>query len=170
VITGTIKSNFPSRISFHVTTKIDSRTILGEQGAEQLLGMGDMLYMPSGMRPVRVHGCFVKDEEVESVVEFVKSQGEPQYVATVTEGELNTKDTPVFDKGEMGAGGDSDDELYRQAVQIVRTDKKASTSYIQRKLRLGYNRAAMLIERMEDEGVVTPPDRVGRRTVIGFEE
>ena len=170
VITGTIKSNFPSRISFHVTTKIDSRTILGEQGAEQLLGMGDMLYMPSGMRPVRVHGCFVKDEEVESVVEFVKSQGEPQYVATVTEGELNTKDTPVFDKGEMGAGGDSDDELYRQAVQIVRTDKKASTSYIQRKLRLGYNRAAMLIERMEDEGVVTPPDRVGRRAVIGVEE
>ena len=170
VITGTIKSNFPSRISFHVTTKIDSRTILGEQGAEQLLGMGDMLYMPSGMRPVRVHGCFVKDEEVEGVVEFVKSQGEPQYVTTVTEGELNTKDTPVFDKGEMGAGGDSDDELYRQAVEIVRTDKKASTSYIQRKLRLGYNRAAMLIERMEDEGVVTPPDRVGRRAVVGFED
>lgn len=170
VITGTIKSNFPSRISFHVTTKIDSRTILGEQGAEQLLGMGDMLYMPSGMRPVRVHGCFVKDEEVEGVVEFVKSQGEPQYVTTVTEGELNTKDTPVFDKGEMGSGGDSDDELYRQAVEIVRTDKKASTSYIQRKLRLGYNRAAMLIERMEDEGVVTPPDRVGRRAVIGVDE
>lgn len=170
VITGTIKSNFPSRISFHVTTKIDSRTILGEQGAEQLLGMGDMLYMPSGMRPVRVHGCFVKDEEVESVVEFVKSQGEPQYVTTVTEGELNTKDTPVFDKGEMGAGGGSDDELYRQAVEIVRTDKKASTSYIQRKLRLGYNRAAMLIERMEDEGIVTPPDRVGRRAVIGVDE
>lgn len=170
VITGTIKSNFPSRISFHVTTKIDSRTILGEQGAEQLLGMGDMLYMPSGMRPVRVHGCFVKDEEVESVVEFVKSQGEPQYVTTVTEGELNTKDTPVFDKGEMSAGGGSDDELYRQAVEIVRTDKKASTSYIQRKLRLGYNRAAMLIERMEDEGIVTPPDRVGRRAVIGVDE
>lgn len=170
VITGTIKSNFPSRISFHVTTKIDSRTILGEQGAEQLLGMGDMLYMPSGMRPVRVHGCFVKDEEVESVVEFVKSQGEPQYVSTVTEGELNTKDTPVFDKGEMGVGGDSDDELYRQAVEIVRTDKKASTSYIQRKLRLGYNRAAVLIERMEDEGIVTPPDRVGRRAVVGFDE
>lgn len=170
VITGTIKSNFPSRISFHVTTKIDSRTILGEQGAEQLLGMGDMLYMPSGMRPVRVHGCFVKDEEVESVVEFVKAQGEPQYVATVTEGELNSKDTPIFDKGEMGAGGDSDDELYRQAVEIVRADKKASTSYIQRKLRLGYNRAAVLIERMEDEGIVTPPDRVGRRAVVGFDE
>lgn len=171
VITGTIKSNFPSRISFHVTTKIDSRTILGEQGAEQLLGMGDMLYMPSGLRPVRVHGCYVKDEEVEKIVEFVKSQGEPQYVTDVTEGELNTKDSgAVFDKGEMaGAGGGSDDELYRQAVEIVRNDKKASTSYIQRKLRLGYNRAAMLIERMEDEGIVTPPDRVGRRTVIGVE-
>lgn len=172
VITGTIKSNFPSRISFHVTTKIDSRTILGEQGAEQLLGMGDMLYMPSGLRPIRVHGCYVKDEEVEAVVEAVKAQGEPQYVTTVTEGELNTKDSgAVFDKGEMaGAGGGSDDELYRQAVEIVRTDKKASTSYIQRKLRLGYNRAAMLIERMEDEGIVTPPDRVGRRTVVGFED
>lgn len=171
VITGTIKSNFPSRISFHVTTKIDSRTILGEQGAEQLLGMGDMLYMPSGLRPVRVHGCFVKDSEVENIVEFVKSQGEPQYVTDVTEGELNKDNGPVFDKGEMaGAGGGSDDELYRQAVEIVRTDKKASTSYIQRKLRLGYNRAAMLIERMEDEGVVSAPDRVGRRTIIGFEE
>ncbi len=172
VITGTIKSNFPSRISFHVTTKIDSRTILGEQGAEQLLGMGDMLYMPSGLRPVRVHGCFVKDSEVENIVEFVKSQGEPQYVTDVTEGELNNKDSgPVFDKGEMaGVGGGSDDELYRQAVEIVRNDKKASTSYIQRKLRLGYNRAAMLIERMEDEGVVSAPDRVGRRTIIGFEE
>lgn len=169
VITGTIKANFPSRISFHVTTKIDSRTILGEQGAEQLLGMGDMLYMPSGLRPIRVHGCFVTDAEVERVVEFIKSEGEPKYVADVTEGELNTgKDTPVFDKGEMG-GDNSDDDLYNQAVAIVRADKKASTSYIQRKLRLGYNRAAILIERMEDEGIVTPPDRVGRREVIGAE-
>lgn len=166
VITGTIKANFPSRISFHVTTKIDSRTILGEQGAEQLLGMGDMLYMPSGLRPIRVHGCFVTDAEVEKVVEYIKSQGEPQYVSDVTEGELNTKDTPVFDKGEMG-GANDDDDLYNQAVAIVRADKKASTSYIQRKLRLGYNRAAILIERMEDEGIVTPPDRVGRREVIG---
>ncbi len=171
VITGTIKSNFPSRISFHVTTKIDSRTILGEQGAEQLLGMGDMLYMPSGMRPIRVHGCYVKDNEVESIVEFVKSQGEPRYVTDVTEGELNKDTGAVFDKGEMaGAGGGSDDELYRQAVEIVRADKKASTSYIQRKLRLGYNRAASLIERMEDEGVVTPPDRVGRRMVVGIDD
>lgn len=167
VITGTIKANFPSRISFHVTTGIDSKTILNEKGAEQLLGMGDMLYMPSGLRPIRVHGCFVSDSEVERVVEFIKSQGEPKYVSDVTEGELNTgKDTPVFDKGEMSGG---DDDLYNQAVEIVRTDKKASTSYIQRKLRIGYNRAAILIERMEDEGVVTPPDRVGRREVIGAE-
>ena len=166
VITGIIKANFPSRISFHVTTKIDSRTILGEQGAEQLLGMGDMLYMPSGLRPVRVHGCFVADAEVERIVEYIKSQGEPHYVSEVTEGELNTKDTPVFDKGNF-AGDGSDDDLYNQAVAIVRADKKASTSYIQRKLRLGYNRAAVLIERMEDEGIVTPPDRVGRREVIG---
>jgi S-DNA-T family DNA segregation ATPase FtsK/SpoIIIE len=167
VITGTIKANFPSRISFHVTTKIDSRTIIGEQGAEQLLGMGDMLYMPSGLRPVRVHGCFVTDAEVEKVVEYIKSQGEPEYVSDVTEGELNTKDSgPVFDKGAIN-GANDDDDLYNQAVAIVRADKKASTSYIQRKLRLGYNRAAILIERMEDEGIVTAPDRVGRREVIG---
>lgn len=169
VITGTIKANFPSRISFHVTTQIDSKTILGEKGAEQLLGMGDMLYMPSGLRPIRVHGCFVTDAEVEGVVEFIKSEGEPKYVADVTEGELNTgKDTPVYDKSEMGSDNGEDD-LYNQAVAIVRADKKASTSYIQRKLRLGYNRAAILIERMEDEGIVTPPDRVGRREVIGAE-
>jgi S-DNA-T family DNA segregation ATPase FtsK/SpoIIIE len=168
VITGIIKANFPSRISFHVTTKIDSRTILGEQGAEQLLGMGDMLYMPSGLRPIRVHGCFVADAEVEKIVEYIKSQGEPHYVSEVTEGELNTKDTPAFDNGAFGSsGGSGDDDLYAQAVAIVRADKKASTSYIQRKLRLGYNRAAVLIERMEDEGIVTPPDRVGRREVIG---
>lgn len=168
VITGTIKANFPSRISFHVTTGIDSKTILNEKGAEQLLGMGDMLYMPSGLRPIRVHGCFVTDAEVERVVEFIKSEGEPKYVADVTEGELNTgKDTPVFDRSEMSGG--EDDDLYNQAVEIVRADKKASTSYIQRKLRIGYNRAAILIERMEDEGIVTAPDRVGRREVIGVE-
>lgn len=167
VITGVIKSNFPSRISFHVTTKIDSGTILGEKGAEQLLGMGDMLFMSSGLRPVRVHGCYVADDEVERVVEFIKSQGEPQYVSEVTAGELNTKDQgPVFDKGEFG--GENDEEnLYRQAVDIVRADKKASTSYVQRKLRIGYNRAANLIERMEQEGIVTKQDHVGRREVIG---
>ncbi len=169
VITGVIKSNFPSRISFHVTTKIDSGTILGEKGAEQLLGMGDMLFMSSGSRPVRVHGCFVADEEVERVVEFIKSQGEPQYVSEVTAGELNTKDSgPVFDKGDFGGGTDEED-LYRQAVEIVRTDKKASTSYVQRKLRIGYNRAANLIERMEQEGIVSKQDHVGRREVLGVD-
>ena len=118
VITGTIKANFPTRISFQVTSKIDSRTILGEQGAEQLLGMGDMLYMPAGQRPIRVHGSFVKDSEVEKVVEFLKTQREPEYVAGVTEGELSEKDSgSVFDKGDCAAG--SDEDLYAQAVAIV---------------------------------------------------
>lgn len=165
VITGTIKANFPSRISFQVTSKIDSRTILGEQGAEQLLGMGDMLYMPAGLRPLRVHGSFVKDSEVESVVAFLKTQGAPKYVNDVTEGELSgSKDAgAVFDNTGMG----SEEDLYQQAVSIVRNDKKASTSYIQRKLRIGYNRAAALIDRMEEEGIVSPSDHVGRREVIG---
>ncbi len=168
VITGTIKANFPTRISFQVTSKIDSRTILGEQGAEQLLGMGDMLYMPAGQRPLRVHGSFVKDSEVEKVVEFLKSQKAPEYVEGVTEGELNEKgssSSAVFDKTSMGGDG-SDEDLYTQAVEIVRNDKKASTSYIQRKLRIGYNRAASLIERMEEEGVISPADHVGRREVL----
>ena len=165
VITGTIKATFPSRISFQVTSKIDSRTILGEQGAEQLLGMGDMLYMPAGLRPLRVHGSFVKDSEVEAVVDFLKKQGAPEYIEEVTEGELNTKDSPaVFDSTSMGA---DDNDLYSQALAIVRNDKKASTSYIQRKLRIGYNRAAALIDRMEEEGIVSAADHVGRREVIG---
>jgi len=165
VITGTIKANFPSRISFQVTSKIDSRTILGEQGAEQLLGMGDMLYMPAGLRPLRVHGSFVKDSEVEAVVDFLKSQRAPEYIEEVTAGELNTKDNgSVFDNTSMGSGSDAD--LYMQAVNIVRNDKKASTSYIQRKLRIGYNRAAALIDRMEEEGIVGPADHVGRREVL----
>ena len=169
VITGVIKANFPSRISFHVTNKFDSTTIIGEKGAEQLLGRGDMLFVASGSKPRRVHGCFVPDEEVEQVVEFIKEQGEPKYVAEVTAGELNTKDTgPVFDRGEMGSDG-SEEDLYRQAVEVVRTDKKASISYVQRKLRIGYNRAANLIERMEREGVVTKQDHVGRREVIGVD-
>ncbi len=164
VITGTIKANFPSRISFQVTSKIDSRTILGEQGAEQLLGMGDMLYMPAGLRPLRVHGSFVKDSEVEAVVEFLKSQGTPDYISEVTEGELNGKDSgAVFDSTSMGG----EEDLYAQAVAIIRNDKKASTSYIQRKLRIGYNRAAALIDRMEEEGIVSAADHVGRREVIG---
>ncbi|MBE6452605.1 MAG: hypothetical protein E7012_03860 [Alphaproteobacteria bacterium] len=167
VITGTIKANFPTRISFQVTSKIDSRTILGEQGAEQLLGMGDMLYMPAGQRPNRVHAPFVKDSEVEQIVEFLKSQREPEYVESVTEGELSDKSggSAVFDSGNFGAGN-SDDDLYRQAVQIVQNDKKASTSYVQRRLRIGYNRAALIIERMEQEGIITPADHSGRREVV----
>ena len=170
VITGTIKSNFPTRISYQVTSKIDSRTILGEQGAEQLLGRGDMLYMPAGQRPQRVHGGFAPDAEIEKVVDFIKSQKAPEYVEGVTEGELNTDKSSgngggaVFDKGDMAGG--SDDDLYNQAVEIVRNDKKASTSYVQRRLRIGYNRAAILIERMEDEGIISAPDHTGRRQVL----
>ena len=165
VITGTIKANFPTRISFQVTSKIDSRTILGEQGAEQLLGKGDMLYMPAGQRPIRIHGGFASDAEIEEVVNFIKSQKEPEYVEAVTAGELNEKDSgAVFDKGEMGGGGEED--LYAQAVAIVQQDKKASTSYIQRKLRIGYNRAASLIDRMEQEGLISAADHVGRREVL----
>lgn len=166
VITGTIKANFPTRISFQVTSKIDSRTILGEQGAEQLLGMGDMLYMPAGQRPIRVHASFVKDSEIEQIVEFIKSQKQPEYVEGVTEGELNDKggDKAIFDNGDFGSG--SDEDLYAQAVAIVQNDKKASTSYVQRKLRIGYNRAASLIDKMEDEGIISAADHVGRREVL----
>ena len=170
VITGTIKSNFPTRISYQVTSKIDSRTILGEQGAEQLLGRGDMLYMPAGQRPQRIHGGFAPDAEIEKVVDFIKSQKAPEYVEGVTEGELNTDKSSgngggaVFDKGDMAGGGD--DDLYNQAVEIVRNDKKASISYVQRRLRIGYNRAAILIERMEEEGVISAPDHAGKREII----
>ncbi len=166
VITGTIKANFPTRISFQVTSKIDSRTILGEQGAEQLLGMGDMLYMPAGQRPNRIHAPFVKDSEVEQIVEFLKTQREPEYVESVTEGELSDKSggSAVFDNSSFGSG--SDDDLYRQAVQIVQNDKKVSTSYVQRRLRIGYNRAATIVERMEQEGIITAPDHTGRREVV----
>ena len=163
VITGVIKANFPTRISFQVTSKFDSMTILGEKGAEQLLGMGDMLYMPTGLKPLRVHGSFVKDSEVEAVANFLKTQGTPEYVEGVTEEKIQEGDDPVFDNTSMG---NSDDNLYRQALEIVRNDKKASTSYIQRRLRIGYNRAASLIDRMEAEGIVSPADHVGRREVI----
>ena len=170
VITGTIKANFPTRISFQVTSKIDSRTILGEQGAEQLLGKGDMLYMPAGQRPIRIHGAFVKDEEVENIVEFIKSQKEPEYVEAVTQGELNEKEKDsgaVFDKGNFSGSGSKDEDLYAQAVEIVRNDKKSSISYIQRRLRIGYNRAASLIDKMEEEGIVTAADPMGKRQIIG---
>ena len=167
VITGVIKANFPTRISFQVTSKIDSRTILGEQGAEQLLGKGDMLYMPAGQRPIRVHGTFVEDREVEAVVEYLKSQSKPEYVEGITEGELNTKDNgAVFDKTSMGNAAGNDEDLYSQAVEIVRNDKKTSISYVQRRLRIGYNRAALLIERMEEDGIISPPDHTGKRMII----
>src|SRR5690349_15151352 len=166
VITGTIKANFPTRISFQVTSKIDSRTILGEMGAEQLLGQGDMLYMAGGGRITRVHGPFCSDEEVEKVVAHLKRQGRPQYLDAVTseesEGEAGG-DTPVFDQGEFGSGGG---DLYDQAIAVVLRDKKASTSYIQRRLQIGYNRAASLMERMEKEGIVGPANHAGKREIL----
>ncbi len=169
VITGTIKANFPTRISFQVTSKIDSRTILGEQGAEQLLGQGDMLYMAGGGRISRVHGPFCSDEEVEKIVRHLKSQGTPQYLEAVTAAEEEDEDgNPVFDATGMGEpeGGD----LYQQAVQVVMRDRKASTSYIQRRLQIGYNRAASLMERMEKEGVVGQPNHAGKREILVGEE
>jgi S-DNA-T family DNA segregation ATPase FtsK/SpoIIIE len=165
VITGTIKANFPTRISFQVTSKIDSRTILGEQGAEQLLGQGDMLYMAGGGRISRVHGPFVSDEEVEKVVRHLKSQGVPQYLEAVTADESQDDDNAVFDNTAMGTDGDGAD-LYQQAVQIVVRDRKASTSYIQRRLQIGYNRAASLMERMEQEGVVGQANHAGKREIL----
>jgi S-DNA-T family DNA segregation ATPase FtsK/SpoIIIE len=164
VITGTIKANFPTRISFQVTSKIDSRTILGEQGAEQLLGQGDMLYMVGGGRISRVHGPFVSDEEVERVVRHLKSQGVPEYLEAVTAEDPQDEDgNPIFDSTAMGGeGGD----LYQQAVAIVARDRKASTSYIQRRLQIGYNRAASLMERMEKEGIVGQPNHAGKREIL----
>ena len=164
VITGTIKANFPTRISFQVTSKIDSRTILGEQGAEQLLGQGDMLYMAAGGRIKRIHGPFVSDHEVEEVVKFLKSQGAPEYLDAVTEEPDEESDDPyaVFGQG----NGNSGDDLYDKALAVVARDKKASTSYIQRRLQIGYNRAASLIERMEQEGVVSSPNHKGVREVL----
>jgi DNA segregation ATPase FtsK/SpoIIIE, S-DNA-T family len=169
VITGTIKANFPTRISFQVTSKIDSRTILGEQGAEQLLGQGDMLYMAGGGRISRVHGPFCSDEEVEKIVRHLKSQGTPQYLEAVTTADDEDEDgNPIFDATGMGQpeGGD----LYQQAVQVVLRDRKASTSYIQRRLQIGYNRAASLMERMEKEGVVGQANHAGKREILVGEE
>ena len=168
VITGTIKANFPTRISFQVTSKIDSRTILGEMGAEQLLGQGDMLYMAGGGRISRVHGPFVSDEEVEKVVRHLKAQQMPQYLEAVTADDSEDEDSDgeaVFDATGMGLAGDATD-LYQQAVQIVLRDKKASTSYIQRRLQIGYNRAASIMERMETEGVVGQPNHAGKREIL----
>ncbi len=165
VITGTIKANFPTRISCQVTSKIDSRTILGEQGAEQLLGQGDMLYMSGGGRVQRLHGPFVKDEEVTAAVQYLRDLGPPEYIDLAAPGEEEEGDA-LFG----GEAGDGEDELYRQAVAIVARDRKVSTSYIQRKLAIGYNRAARIVDMMEDNGVVGPPNNVGKREVLIAEE
>ena len=162
VITGTIKANFPTRISFQVTSKIDSRTILGEMGAEQLLGQGDMLYMAGGGRITRLHGPFVTDQEVEEVCKHLRSQAEPDYLDLIT-------DEPDGDgDGAMGGDGDgmSGDDLYDRAVAVVTRDRKASTSYIQRRLQIGYNRAASIMERMENEGIVGPANHAGKREIL----
>src|SRR5690606_19449235 len=150
--------------SFQVTSKIDSRTILGEQGAEQLLGQGDMLYMAGGGRISRVHGPFVSDEEVEKVVRHLKTQGQPQYLEAVTAALDEEEDGAVFDSTAMGQDGSSD--LFQQAVQIVLRDRKASTSYIQRRLQIGYNKAASLMERMEKEGIVGQANHAGKREIL----
>ncbi|GAA5100298.1 DNA translocase FtsK [Bartonella acomydis] len=170
VITGTIKANFPTRISFQVTSKIDSRTILGEQGAETLLGQGDMLHMVGGGRIIRVHGPFVSDEEVESIVAHLKMQGKPNYLATVTDSEDDNKERESADanigtstEGNLDEDGD---ELYTQAVKIVMRDKKCSISYIQRRLAIGYNKAASLVERMEEKGIVGAANHVGKREIL----
>jgi S-DNA-T family DNA segregation ATPase FtsK/SpoIIIE len=163
VITGTIKANFPTRISFQVTSKIDSRTILDQQGAEQLLGMGDMLFMEGAGRIRRLHGPFVSDEEVDRVVAQVKLQGEPAYVEAVT---AEPEDRAF---GGEGGGENSGDQLYDQAVALVAREKKCSTSFIQRHLQIGYNRAARIVERMESEGVVSRANHVGKREVLAPE-
>jgi S-DNA-T family DNA segregation ATPase FtsK/SpoIIIE len=163
VITGTIKANFPTRVSFHVTTRIDSRTILGEQGAEQLLGQGDMLYMANGGRITRVHGPFVSDREVESVVRFLKAQGAPDYIEDVT---VDEEELAGGDEFGGEGGGAAADELYDKAVALVCRERKASTSFVQRYLQIGYNRAARLIERMEREGVISQANHAGKREVL----
>jgi DNA segregation ATPase FtsK/SpoIIIE, S-DNA-T family len=167
VITGTIKANFPTRISFQVTSKIDSRTILGEQGAEQLLGMGDMLYMAGGSRIVRIHGPFVSDEEVEEVVNHLKSFGPPEYMSGVVDGPDDDKEADIdLVLGLGGSGNDLEDALYDTAVAVVLKDRKVSTSYIQRKLGIGYNKAARLVEQMEEQGLVSPANHVGKREIL----
>ncbi len=160
VITGVIKANFPTRISFAVTSKIDSRTILGEQGAEQLLGMGDMLYMASGGKIIRVHGPFVSDDEVQNIVDHLKMQGEPNYMEEITQEDENS-----FAESE-GETENEENDLYKQAVAIIQRDQKVSTSYIQRQLRIGYNRAANIVERMEKEGIVSAPSYSGKREIL----
>ena len=167
VITGTIKANFPTRISYMVTTKIDSRTILNEQGAEQLLGMGDLLYQAPGKKSQRLHGPFVSDEEVGAVVDWLKEQGEPDYVMDILEApEDGSTGSAVMDAMLGTSTGDDDEDLFAQSIAIVVRDKRASTSYLQRRLKVGYNKAAGLIDRLEEEGIVSAPNHAGRREVL----
>ena len=166
VITGTIKANFPTRISFQVTSKVDSRTILGEMGAEQLLGMGDMLYMAGGGKVTRVHGPFCSDEEVEEVVTHLKAFGPPKYFAGVVDGPDEDKESNIDAVLGLGGNTDGEDALYDTAVQIVIKDRKCSTSYIQRKLAIGYNKAARLVEQMEENNLVSPANHVGKREIL----
>lgn len=166
VITGTIKANFPTRISFQVTSKIDSRTILGEMGAEQLLGMGDMLYMAGGGKISRIHGPFCSDEEVEEIVNFLKGYGPPEYMSGVVEGHADGASSSIDQVLGLGDGSETENALYDTAVAIVIKDRKCSTSYIQRKLAIGYNKAAKLVEQMEDEGVVSSANHVGKREIL----
>ena len=160
VITGTIKANFPTRISFQVTSKIDSRTILGEQGAEQLLGKGDMLYMSSANKILRIHAPFVSDTEIEKINNFIRSQAEPDYVDEI----LNFVDEKEI--GDTSKNINDKDDLYQSALEIVKSEGKASTSFLQRKLQIGYNRAARIIDMMEDKGVVSKANHVGKRDVL----
>ena len=159
VITGTIKANFPTRVSFQVSSKIDSRTILGEQGAEQLLGKGDMLFMSSANRIIRIHGPYVSEQEIEKIANTLRAQGEPDYIEEITAQENKEAST-------LQTGNDNEDELYNQALEIIKTEGKASTSFLQRKLQIGYNRAARIIDMMEEKGIVSKANHVGKREVL----
>lgn len=170
VITGTIKANFPTRISYMVTTKIDSRTILGEQGAEQLLGMGDLLYQAPGGKTKRLHGPFVSDEEVETVVGWLKQTGEPNYQTDILEDPEEGDGSAVMDAMLGTSTGSAEEDLYAQGLAIVLRDKRASTSYLQRRLKIGYNRAATLIEQLEEEGIISPPNHAGRREILALKD
>jgi S-DNA-T family DNA segregation ATPase FtsK/SpoIIIE len=158
VITGTIKANFPTRVSFQVSSKIDSRTILGEQGAEQLLGKGDMLFMSSANRIIRIHGPYVSEQEIEKIANTLRAQGEPNYIEEITIQESKENSTSQND--------DVADELYNQAIEIIKAEGKASTSFLQRKLQIGYNRAARIIDMMEEKGIVSKANHVGKREVL----
>ena len=158
VITGTIKANFPTRISFQVSSKIDSKTILGEQGAEQLLGKGDMLFMSSANKIFRIHGSYVSENEIEKVTSHIRSQGNPDYIEDIVE-------KHDYDKDEISSTGEEDD-LYQTALKIIKSEKKASTSFLQRKLQIGYNRAARIIDKMEENGLVSKANHVGKREVL----